>query len=213
MGDDVEIIQDCPIEERSKSELIEECKKLDLDHTGNKTKLIKRLQDYTNTRKAESAEEEVNSLVEDEIECSPINNDNENGSIESWTKQEIIDKCMQLNLDHSGNKLALIKRIQDSWNSQNLKIEESCINPEIEVTCNERDTKISDEKEENFNVSNEPEDSPIESLTKQELIDKCQKLNLDYSGNKLALVKRVKDFWSSRNNETDKEKSTNIPEE
>merc|ERR1712106_102837 len=116
--------------------------------------------------------------------------------------------CSKLNLDTSGNKLALIKRIKDALNSQQQEQDEIISNETGMLSNDPKDgfcDSVSNDQDKSSvdAVINEQEDKSIEDWTKQKMIDECSKLNLDSSGNKIALIKRIKDALNSQKQEQD----------
>merc|ERR1712176_1619575 len=73
--------EDGPIEDWTKAELVDECKRLGLDQSGTKPELIERIQQKW-------AEKDNKNTEKDEAKHS----DNEDGPIEDWTKAKLIDQ-------------------------------------------------------------------------------------------------------------------------
>merc|ERR1712176_357589 len=96
--------EDGPIEDWTKSELVDECKTLGLDQSGTKPELLERIRQKWAEKSNKNKEKDVAK-----------NSDNEDGPIEDWTKAELVDECKKLGLDQSGTKLELIERIQQKW--------------------------------------------------------------------------------------------------
>merc|ERR1712176_410315 len=92
--------EDGPIEDLTKSELVDECKTLGLDQSGTKPELIERI-------RQKWAEKDNRKKEKDEAK----NSDEEDGPIEDWTKAKLIDQCKILCIDQSGTKPELIERI------------------------------------------------------------------------------------------------------
>merc|ERR1712003_404495 len=85
--------EDGPIEDWTKAELVDECKRLGLDQSGTKPELIERI-------KQTWAEKDNKNTERDENKKS----NEEDGPIEDWTKSELVDECKILDLDQSGTK-------------------------------------------------------------------------------------------------------------
>merc|ERR1711892_1235639 len=188
--------EDGPIEDWTKQELLEECKKLEIHENGNKDVLIERIKETwisrgilkeTHKSKSKENKQQVESEL-DKVENTQVSkSDDEDGPIEDWTKKELMEECTNLKIDETGNKNDLIERIKQIWISKGIlkrttKSEESIrTNNDEPVT-----TEIS---------KSDDEDGPIEDWTKKELMEECEHLKIDETGNKNDLIERIKEIW------------------
>jgi len=195
--------EDGPIEDWTKQELLEECRKLKIDGSGNKCALIdiiketwisRGLNDPVKTNGSENKQNEGSN--QDHAEATQVNkSDDEDGPIENWTKQELLEECRNLKIDESGNKGVLIDRIKETWISRGISKETDKSN-DSENKQNESSKK--DQVEASQVTKSDDEDGPIENWTKQELLEECRNLKIDESGNKGVLIDRIKETWISR---------------
>merc|ERR1711892_790625 len=112
------------IEDWTKKELIEECKNLKIDETGNKNNLIDRIKEIWISKgilkRTTKSEENVIKNNDETVPTEISKSDDEDGPIEDWTKKELMEECKNLKIDESGNKNDLIERIKEIWISKGI---------------------------------------------------------------------------------------------
>ncbi|GMH80891.1 hypothetical protein TL16_g08737 [Triparma laevis f. inornata] len=170
------------------AELREECSKRDLDTTGIKKTLIKRLTDFVespaspNKRSIDEVDGEVEeqeakkAAVEESVEESV-----EEVDFKSLKVADLRKECTSRNLDTKGTKAVLIKRLEEA----------------VQGGDEEQESSEEEQEEEGMDVEETDEETvDFKSLKVPDLRKECTTRNLDTKGAKAVLIKRLEEFVS-----------------
>merc|ERR1712123_493434 len=81
------------------------------------------IEQKTKASKQQVEDKEVEEVEETIAEAVPEEKPAEDdGPVEDWTKNELMDECNSLEISNKGNKNALIERIKETWANKKLAI-------------------------------------------------------------------------------------------